>query len=127
MLRYKPITVIRWVFTYGLLIVLPFGTGQLTQVNWPALPVDAIWRMVFVVVGTTYLAYLLNVFALKTVSSTTASFYIYLQPVTAALAAIALGKDELTWILLMAASLIFTGVYFVSFYKPRITNAKTTG
>ncbi len=117
MQKYAPITVIRWVFTYGLLIVLLFGFNQFTSVQWQNLPGHAIAKMTFVVIATTYLAYLLNVFALKTLSSTTVSFYIYLQPVTAALAAIALGKDKITLSLVISAILIFLGVYFVSFFK----------
>lgn len=117
MARYAPITVIRWVFFYGLIIVSIFGSSQFAEVQWSALPMEAIWKMAFVVIGTTYLAYLMNVYALKTVTSTTVSFYIYLQPVTAALVAIAFGRDQLTPILLVAAALIFAGVYFVSFFK----------
>ena len=116
MRKYAPITVIRWVFTYGLLIVLPFGFEQMREIEWVLLPAGIVMRIAFVVVGTTYLAYLLNVFALKTVSSTTVSFYIYLQPLIAAIVAILLGKDQLTLVLVLAAALIFGGVYLVSFF-----------
>ena len=116
MRKFAPITVIRWVFTYGLLLVLPFGFGQMTEAEWLAFPPDVLARIAFVVLGTTYLAYLLNVYALKTVSSTTVSFYIYLQPLIAAVVAILLGKDHLTLVLVLAAALIFTGVYLVSFF-----------
>lgn len=124
MSRYAPITVIRWVFTYGLLIVIPFGWPQLSDTSWGQLPSDILLRIAFVVLGTTYLAYLLNVFALKTVSSTTVSFYIYLQPLVAAVVAILLGVDHLTPVLLIAAALIFSGVYLVSFFGKRRTAAK---
>ncbi len=117
MKRYAPITVIRWVFLYGMCIILPFGFEQFAEVEWSKLPVDAIAKMTYVVICTTYLAYLLNVFALKTVTSTTVSFYVYLQPVTATLAAIVMGKDELTWVLITAAAFIFSGVYLVSFFR----------
>ena len=116
MRKYAPITVIRWVFTYGLLVVIPFGYEQMSEIRWIHLPDGIILRIAFVVIGTTYFAYLLNVFALKTVSSTTVSFYIYLQPLIAAIVAIVLGKDHLTPVLVMAAVLIFAGVYLVSFF-----------
>lgn len=117
MKSYQPITVIKWVFAYGLLFVIPFGFHQFDEVQWNSLPSDAIWRMGFVVLGTTYLAYLLNVFALKTVTSTTVSFYIYLQPLVATIVAVLLGKDHLTAILIISAVLLFSGVYLVSFSK----------
>ena len=116
MSKYSAITVIRWVFTYGLILVLPFGYHQMIDVQWFDLPGDIIARIAFVVVGTTYLAYLLNVYALKSVSSTTVSFYIYLQPLIAAVVAIILGKDHLTATLILAAALLFVGVYLVSFF-----------
>ncbi len=115
--RYKALTVIKWVFLFGTLYVLPFGYTQLAAVDWGNMPPFIAWEIVFVVVCTTFLAYLLNIYALKTVSSTTVSFYIYLQPLVATLAALALGKDQLSFVLLISAALIFSGVYMVSFYK----------
>lgn len=117
MRKYKALTVIRWVFTIGLLYVVPFGWPQLQEANPSSFP-PTIWtEIAFVVIGTTFLAYLLNVYALKTVASTTVSFYIYLQPFFATLVAIYLGEDQLTWIILASALLIFLGVYLVSFYR----------
>ncbi len=115
--KYKAATVIKWVFTFGLLIMLPVGSGQLSQVGWSQMPASIVYSVLFVVSCTTFLAYLLNVFALQTVTSSTVSFYIYLQPLIATLVAVILGKDHLTWTLLIAAALIFSGVYLVSFYK----------
>ena len=116
MANYKPVSVITWVFTYGLILVFPFGISQLSEVHWPSMPPDMLARVIFVVVGTTYLAYLLNVDAMQTVTSTTVSFYIYLQPVFASVAAIAMHKDHLSFYLIIAALLIFSGVYMVSLY-----------
>lgn len=124
MSKYAPITVIRWVFTYGLMVVIPFGYAQFGEVAWLELPGPILVRIAFVVLGTTYLAYLLNVYALKTVSSTTVSFYIYLQPLIAALVAILLGKDYLTLTLILASGLIFSGVYLVSFFGRQNTRIK---
>ena len=39
--------------------------------------------------------------------------FIYLQPFFATLFAIGLGKDELSWVKIIAALLIFSGVYLV--------------
>lgn len=118
--RYKPITVIKWVFLFGFLMVIPFGLGEFEAVDWLNMPRFIFLEVLFVVVCTTFFAYLLNVYALKIVSSTTVSFYIYLQPLVASIAAIALGKDKLTLTLIISASLLFLGVYLVSFYKKRV-------
>lgn len=117
MSKYKALTVIRWVFTIGLLYVIPFGYSQLKEVQWADLPVIISFEIAYVVIFTTFFAYLLNVYALKIVSSTTVSFYIYLQPLVATLAAIAMGKDQLTMVAVISAAMIFSGVYLVSLYR----------
>lgn len=48
------------------------------------------------VVATTFLAYLLNTYALKDLSPSVVSMYIYTQPFLATLFAVFLGKDTLT-------------------------------
>ncbi len=117
MQRYKPLTVIKYVFTFGLFYVIPIGWNQFEAVQWADLPSYIIFEIAFVVVFTTFFAYLLNIFALKTVSSTTVSFYIYLQPIITSIVALSLGKDQLGHIIFISAGLIFSGVYLVSFYK----------
>jgi drug/metabolite transporter (DMT)-like permease len=117
MAKYEALTVIKWVFLFGMLYVLPFGFNQFMAVDWGNMPGYIAWEIAFVVVCTTFLAYLLNIYALKTVTSTTVSFYIYLQPLVATTTALLLGLDELSTTLLISAALIFSGVYMVSFYK----------
>ena len=70
--------------------------------------------MVFVVVATTFLAYFLNTYALKFLSSSVVSMYIYFQPFLATIIAVLLGKDELTLIKAVSAGLIISGVYLAS-------------
>jgi drug/metabolite transporter (DMT)-like permease len=100
-------------------MVIPFGAPQVIEINWSEMPSVIYWEVAFVVIGTTFMAYLLNVYALKTVSSTTVSFYIYLQPLIAAFAATILGTDQLSMSMISSAILIFSGVYLVSFYGRR--------
>ena len=119
MAKYKAVTIIRLVFMAGLLIVIPFGANQFSEIAWAEMPSLIYWEVAFVVVGTTFMAYLLNIYALKTVSSTTVSFYIYLQPLIAAISATILGTDELRFSMISSAILIFSGVYLVSFYGRR--------
>lgn len=117
MARYKPFTVIKWVFLAGLFFVIPFAAQQMPAIEWSRIPSLIYWEIAFVIVGTTFMAYLLNIYALKTVSSTTVSFYIYLQPLVATASALLLGSDTPQSHMLVAAALIFAGVYLVSFYQ----------
>jgi drug/metabolite transporter (DMT)-like permease len=114
MQKYNAITVMKWVFLMGLPFMIPFGWNEFISIEWNLFTSNMIWAVVFVIVATTFLAYLLNTYALKRISPSVVSAYIYLQPVIATLVAVSFGKDELTWLKWMAAGLIFTGVWMVS-------------
>jgi len=114
MKKYNPVTVIKWVFLFGLFMVLPFGYTEFTQIEWSTFPPHVIWATLFVVIGLSFFAYLFNISALKYVSPSVVSTYIYLQPIIASAFAISLGKDQLDWIKVLSAMLICTGVYLVS-------------
>ncbi len=117
MQKYQTVTVMKWIFLFGFIYICPFGTLSLTEVKWSTLLPHTIFAMAFVVVATTFLAYLLNTYALKALSSSVVSMYIYLQPFLATFIAIILGKDEITVIKVISASLIITGVYLASMKK----------
>ena len=105
----------KWIFLFGLLLVSAPGLPAFMRVNWGSLPGDIMMSVLFVVVGTTFLAYLLNMYSLKYVKPITVSIYIYSQPVIASIVALILGQDVITPVKIVAALLVFTGVYFVSF------------
>ena len=119
MAKYEALTVIKWVFLAGFVFVLPFGFGQFLEVEWNTMGWVILLEVAFVVIFTTFIAYLFNVFALKTLSSTVVSSYIYIQPFFASVAAIALKVEVLTWDQAGAAFFIFAGVYLVSFAKKK--------
>lgn len=118
MQKYQTVTVMKWIFLFGFIYIFPFGIQDLFSVSWSELPSSVISAMAFVVVATTFLAYLLNTYALKALSSEVVSMYIYLQPFLAALVAIYLGKDQLTSLKLIAGILIISGVYLAG-KKPK--------
>ncbi len=116
--KYSSITLMKMFFLFSLLMNLPIGIGQFTDVNWLGLGIHEIWQLAFVVIGTTVLTYLFNIYALKQLSPSTIGAFIYLQPVLAATFAILAGADKLTPLRIIAAVLIFTGV-FLSTRKAR--------
>lgn len=131
MQRYSPITVISWVFLAGSIFVLPFGWNQFAAIEWSRFTAGQLGAAAFVVVGTTFLAYLLNIFAIRIVSPSVVSSYIYLQPLMAAVFAALfawLGWTAVDYTggislqKILSTALIFTGVYLVS--KPGIDKAK---
>ena len=128
MQKYRPTTIIAWVFFFGLLMVTPFGWSQFFAVDWTGLDTTDIWSLAYVVIGVTFFAYLLNLFALSKVSPSVVSSYIYFQPLLAGLFALlffSLGTYNMeqpifTWPMLAATLLIFVGVWLVS-RRARVT------
>ncbi len=109
--KYSSITLMKWFFLIAIFTNAPIALPQFLEIEWSTLPLNVIGIMLFVVIGTTYLTYLFNVFALKQLKPSTIGAFIYLQPLIASIAAIILGVDRLTTIRVLAATLIFLGVY----------------
>ena len=112
--KYSSITLMKWFFLIAIFTNLPVALPEFLEVEWRTLPLSVIGVMIFVVVGTTYLTYLFNIFALRTLRPSTIGAFIYLQPLIATLVAIILGADTLTGIRIFAAALIFLGVYLTT-------------
>jgi drug/metabolite transporter (DMT)-like permease len=118
--KYHAITLMKWLFLIAVFINLPVTYTEFIAVDWGSLPFDAIWKMSFVVIGTTFMTYLLNIYALKQLSPSTISAFIYLQPLIAITFAIAVGADKLTLVKGLAAALVFIGVYMVTAKKTKV-------
>jgi len=114
MLKYDPIVVIRWIFSIGLFLILPFGWVQFTEIQWPLFSGMDYLIMTLVVFTGTFLAYVFNVYGIKYLGASVAGFYIYTQPVFAAIIAMIFLKETLTMYKLVAAALIFSGVFLAN-------------
>jgi len=114
MLKYKTVTVVKWVFLFGTVYVLPFGWSGINSFNISAMGGTQWACMAYVVVGSTFVAYYLNTYALTELSASVAATYIYLQPVVAALFAIMLTNDTLDAVKVVSALLIILGIFLVS-------------
>ena len=114
MLKYKPITVIKWVFLFGSFVIIPVGFKEFGEIVWTEIPVNIYLSILYLIVFTTFFAYLLNIYGLKILNSSTVSIYIYSQPILAAIVAIILGKDSLDFIKILSTILVFIGVFLVS-------------
>lgn len=115
MFKYHPVTIMKWVFLLGFIMVFPFGFNELKMVNPSSFSNLIYFEIFYVIVFTTFFAYLLNTYGLHRMNPSVVSFYIYLQPLLAALIAVILGKDVIDVTKIIAAVLIFTGVYWVSY------------
>ncbi len=116
--KYHPFTFMKWLFTLGIFLCLPFGYQELMEIDWAALPFESLWKIAFVVVGTTFCTYLFNIFALTQLKASTLSAFVYVQPMVGIMYALATGQDKLTTVKILAACLVFLGVYLAS-RKPK--------
>ncbi len=112
--KYNAFTFVKWIYTFGFIMVLPFGWNEFHAIVWATIPMGIFWKIGFVVVFSTFLTYLLNLVSMRELKPTTVAVFIYLQPLFATIFAVGLGKDELSLVKLLSAVLIFTGVYLVT-------------
>lgn len=122
MSKYNTMTVVSWIFLYGFVFMFPFGIGDILNTNFEAFTLHTYLTVTFVIVGTTFLAYLFNVYALNNVSPSVNGSYIYLQPaisfIMVSIYAYWLGheqyKEDIGWIKVVSCLLVFLGVFLVS-------------
>ena len=113
--KYNIITLFRWLFLIAIFLNLPVGLLEFKNVEWSHLPFwDAILPMIYVVVGTTFLTYMFNAYALSKLKASTVSSFVYLQPIVGIIYAITTDNDSLTVLTVLGMILIFMGVYFVT-------------
>jgi drug/metabolite transporter (DMT)-like permease len=120
--KYNAFTFVKWIYTFGFLMVLPFGWNEFQAIDFANLPTDIFWKIGFVVVFSTFLTYLLNLVSMRELKPTTVAVFIYLQPLFATIFAVSLGKDDLSLVKLISAVLIFVGVYLVT--QKKVTSDK---
>lgn len=122
MKKYNAITVISWTFLFGLLFISPFTINDFTNTNFEAFTINTYLVIGYVVLFTTFFAYLFNAYALNFISPSVTSSYIYLQPVISflmvALYAYILMKDEyaqdISLVKILSCLMVVIGVYIIS-------------
>ena len=123
--KYSAITLMKFFFLFAVMINIPIGYHEFLRVDWFDLELETIGQLAFVVVGTTVLTYLFNIYALKQLSPSVVGVFMYLQPLIATIFAILTGADTLTTIRVLAATLIFLGVYLTTLKKSKVQTSNT--
>ncbi len=117
--KYSLVTIMKWMFTYSFICVLPFSARDLMNVQWSALHGAEIGGLAFIVVCGTFLSYMLVVVGQKKLRPTVAGMYNYIQPLVACIVAVLWGMDTFNWVKGCAVVLIFGGVYLVTASRSR--------
>lgn len=117
--KYSLVTIMKWMFTYSFICVLPFSYSDLMSAHWAALHATEIAGLAFVVVGATFLSYMLIVVGQKHLRPTVSGMYNYVQPIVSCLVAVLWGMDSFNIIKGIAVVFIFGGVYLVTISRSR--------
>lgn len=112
--KYNVVTIMKWLFLIGFVLTFPVTVREYNEVDWPNMPLDVLCRVAFVVLGTTFSTYLLNLYALRNLQASTVGAFAYAQPIIAISYAVYTGNDALDRIKAVACLVIMLGVYLVS-------------
>jgi drug/metabolite transporter (DMT)-like permease len=114
MVKYNPLLLMCWIFTFGFIAVFPFTINQALKINFSSFDSLTWFSILYIILGTTFMAYFFITFSLKRLSSSVVAYYTYLQPVIVALIGILLFSEKISWVKAVSALLVFTGIYFVT-------------
>lgn len=117
--KYSLVTIMKWMFTYAFICILPFSADSLMHTDWSGLHLPELGGLSFIVVGATFLSYMLIVVGQKNLRPTVAGMYNYIQPLVACIVAVCWGMDSFNFIKGMAVIFIFGGVYLVTSSRSR--------
>ena len=114
MTKYKPMTVVTWVFTFGLVAVIPVGFTEALAIFPIDFPIKVWWSSAYSILGVTVLLYGLNAWTLSRVNPSVVGTFIYLQPLFATLTAVFFFEEVFLSKHILAMAFVFTGVWLVS-------------
>lgn len=117
--KYSLITIMKWMFTYAFICILPFSYDDLIATDWNLLGIREAGAIGFIVVCATFISYMLIVVGQKRLRPTVAGMYNYIQPLVACIVSVYLGVDSFNLIKGIAIILIFGGVYMVTISKSK--------
>ncbi len=120
MKKYPPITILKWMFTFSIFFVFPISYQEFTEISWTSFSAEIWYKTIYVVIGTTIIAYFLNIYALKILNPSIVSIYLYSQPFIATIYAVSLKKDVLHTVKVIGGIFICLGVYLVSFKNEKV-------
>lgn len=112
--KYNPVVIMTYIFVIGSLLTFPFFGNSLWDTDFAAIPTSSWGAILFVLLGPTFIAYFCVGFGLKRVRPSTVAIYQYLQPVIAAFFAVFRGQDTINGVKILAAILVFGGVFLVT-------------
>lgn len=115
--RNHPINVMKWMFLTSFFVIIPFTWKDVASFDYSILTTKTCLEIAYVVCLATFINYNFIPMAQARLRPTTLSMYNYVQPVVTTLLSIILLMEVLTIYKILAALLIFVGVYIVTISK----------
>ncbi len=117
--RNHSITLMKWMFLFGTIISTPFTFSHLTNIEFSQIDADITLRILYVILGATFVTYLLIPVGQTRIRPTTLSMYNYLQPIVTTVLSVFMGLGVFGLKQSIATALVFLGVYIVTQSKTR--------
>lgn len=112
--KYSVITLMKWMFAFATVAVAPFVIPEALSTDWNLVTPVMSAGVAYVVVGGTFLAYILVMTGQQILRPTLIGMYNYVQPIVASAIGIAMGLDSFTPLKALAVVLVFGGVFLVN-------------
>jgi len=112
--RYSPVTVMKWMFLFAVVLIIPFSINSVTIIDFADLGTQNWLSLGFVLIFATIIPYFLIPVAQKRLRPTTQAMYNYVLPIVATALAVITGTGTLTVTKVIACVLVFIGVYIVT-------------
>ena len=112
--RNHPINIMKWMFLASTIAVLPITWSEVSSFNYSVLTTKTCLEISYVVLMATFLNYMFIPIAQARLRPTTLSMYNYVQPIVTTIISIITFMDVLNIYKVIAALLIFGGVYIVT-------------
>jgi drug/metabolite transporter (DMT)-like permease len=119
MSKYSPITISKWLFIYASMCFIPFSYADIVSIDFGTFSLSLWLHLGYVVVGSTFLAYICLMSSQRLLRPTIVSMYNYIQPIMVAILMMIMGIENFSWEKLVAIALIVAGVFYVTLSKSR--------
>lgn len=117
--KYSPITLMKWMFLFASIVMMPFSAKNFISVEWSSVPLTQYASLAFILLGGTFFCYLLVPVGQRSLRPTIVAMYNYVQPVVSTFAAILWGMDRFNILKVFSVILVFSGVFLVNKSRAR--------
>lgn len=121
---YSPFMVTRMIFTIGFFLTLPFCIKEVEAISFSSFSFNEWMILAFIIIPGTFFAYFFNIYGIKILNASKAGVYIYTQPFFAGIAAVIFLNEKITLYKIVAAALIFSGLYLAQRRQKNISGIR---